>query len=266
MKLSVMLFPFYAQLVKGSLDADTLIKTLKDNGAEAVETMHGFEIDSPDLIVTLLDAVQKNGLEIACHDIGINLIGEDKDRAERLEQARAQIDFAHDVLNTRTVLLFANRQADGVSCEEGRRIYAQSLAQMADYAEKRGITVTIENFDPTPELACAARHCHEILELAGPKPRLTFDTGNFLAVGENAVDAFAILGNRIGHVHVKDVVPNPDIPGKYCMCIAGQGIAQIDKCIGMLKNIGYQEYLSVELAGATLEDNASSLRYLRCLL
>ena len=36
MKLSVMLFPFHSQLINGTLDAKSLIATLKDNGAEAV--------------------------------------------------------------------------------------------------------------------------------------------------------------------------------------------------------------------------------------
>ena len=124
------------------------------------------------------------------------------------------------------------------------------------------MTTTIENYDLTPELACSARHCLEILELAGEKPRLTFDTGNFLAVSESAPDAFAMLRDRIGHVHAKDVAPIPGRPGKFRMCVAGQGIAQPGKCMELLRKSGYRGFISVEIAGGTLDDAVASLRYL----
>lgn len=266
MKLSVMLFPFHNRLAKGVLNPDAFIKTLRDNGADAVEPMHGFENTSPEVFDSLLRATRENGLAIACYDIGINLVGPAEDRPARLDQARAQIAYAHDVLHCPTVLLYNTRQADGVSNEEGRKLYAQSLALMADYAESCGITVTIEDFDPTPELACAAPHCREILDLAGPKPRQTFDTGNFLAAGGSAPDAFPVLQDRIAHVHIKDVIPNPEKPGSFKQCIAGQGIAEIDRCVQLLKNSGYQGYLSVELNGGSVDETIASLHHLKNLI
>ena len=263
MKLSVMIFPFHAQLADGRLDAHVLIKALHDNGAVAIETMHCFHQEAPEVFAELLRAAQENGLSVSCHDIGIDLIGSDGDREERLQQARAQIDFAHEKLNAPTVLLYDSRQSNGNSIEECRRIYARSLALLADYAEKQGIVVTIENYDLTPELACSARHCLEILELAGAKPRLTFDTGNFLAVGERAPAVFPMLRDRIGHVHAKDVVPIPGRPGHFRMCVAGRGIAQPGKCMELLMESGYRGCISVEIAGGTLDDAVASLRYLR---
>ena len=266
MKLSVMLFPFHSPLINGALDAKTLIGTLQENGAEAVETMVGLEAKAPSIFEELLNAIKEARLPISCNDIGINLIGEHETREARLADAKRYIAESRSILNTDRVLLYNSNITPEMSLEEGRRIYAENLAMLADYADTLGITATIEDFDPTPDLACSAEHCMEILNAAGPKPKLTFDTGNFFEAGEVSTEVFPMVSSRIAHCHIKDVVLTPEGPRRKKSCIIGEGIADIAQCIKLLEGIGYDGYLSVEIAGSKLEDAVTGLKFLKkCL-
>jgi len=266
MKISVMLFPFHSQLINGDISADKLIGTLKDNGAEAVELMVGLEAKAPSIFEQLLKAVRDADFSVACNDIGINLIGEAETRAARLEDAKRHIADSHAVLNTNRVLLYNSNVTPDMPLEEGRRIYAENLAMLADYADSFGITATIEDFDPTPDLACSAEHCLEILNAAGPKPKLTFDTGNFFEAGEVSTEVFPLVKDRIAHCHIKDVVLTPEGPRRKKSCVIGEGIADIAQCVRLLDGIGYDGYLSVEIGGSKLEDAVTGIKFLnKCL-
>ena len=266
MKLSVMLFPFHSQLINGTLDAKTLIATLKDNGAEAVETMVGLEAKAPSVFEALLNAIRDAQLPVACNDIGINLIGEAETRAARVEDAKRHIAESRAILNADRVLLYNSNVPPDMPLEEGRRIYSENLALLADYAASFDITATIEDFDPTPDLACSAEHCMEILNAAGPQPKLTFDTGNFFEAGEVSTEIFPLVKDRIAHCHIKDVVLTPEGPRRKSACIIGEGVADIPQCVKLLESIGYDDYLSVEIAGSKLEDAVTGLKFMKkCL-
>ena len=265
MKLSVMLFPFNRPLIDGTLTATTLINTLKDAGAEGVETMHGLEDSHPAIWQQLLDAIHAADLPIACHDIGVNLIGNAADRDQRLDEARRQILFAHDVLHTKTVLLYNSSITDSSSLAEGRYIYGRSLGKLADFAATLGISATIEDFDPTPHLACRAADCKTIIGIAGSHAGLTFDTGNFQMAGESPLAIFPLVRDLIKHVHIKDrgLKPVPDEKGNiFGPCVIGQGVAQIRECVCLLKNAAYEGFISAEIFGNKLEDAVSALQFL----
>lgn len=265
MKHSVMMFPFHAALANGTLTPEDVVRQFKEHGAVAIETMHGLEVSAPAAFEGLIAAAKKENLAIACHDIGINLIGPEATREEQFKKVCAQLDFTRNVLNCDTVLLYANKQEDGVSPQEGRKLYAQALTKAGEYAQKLGITVTIEDFDPTPDLACRAEDCREILTLAAPLPKQTFDIGNFMmTVNQKPVDAYAILKDFIAHVHVKDIIYNPELK-KNTAGIIGDGVAQIPEIYNLLRNDGYKGYLSIEIASRELQHALDALDYLAAL-
>src|SRR5208282_1119928 len=74
-----------------------------------------------------------------------------------------------------------------------------------------------------------------------PKLRAAFDFGNLVQVGENPLDAWALLKPYTIHIHIKDVKAKEDraVP-------AGQGDGHIEEILLDLKKSGYSGFLSLE--------------------
>jgi sugar phosphate isomerase/epimerase len=71
---------------------------------------------------------------------------------------------------------------------------------------------------------------------------VTVDTGWFATHGYDAPTAIRELGDRIFHVHLKDV----ERPGEHVTCPHGAGCVDIPACIEALVEIGYAGALSIE--------------------
>lgn len=71
---------------------------------------------------------------------------------------------------------------------------------------------------------------------------LAVDTGWLGTQGVNAPQAIRTLGDKVRHVHVKDV----KAPGSHETCILGQGIVDIPGVFVALKEIGYDGWYSWE--------------------
>lgn len=69
------------------------------------------------------------------------------------------------------------------------------------------------------------------------------DTGNLAAQGGDPVKALRDLGNRIMHVHVKDV---PEVGSHRCVAV-GSGIVDVRGIVRELKRNDYDGWLSIEI-------------------
>ena len=72
---------------------------------------------------------------------------------------------------------------------------------------------------------------------------INLDTGNMATQGGDPVQAIRELGQRIVHVHFKDV---PAVGSHDCVAI-GTGIVDVPGVIGELKTCGYDGWLSIEV-------------------
>ena len=76
------------------------------------------------------------------------------------------------------------------------------LSAGAEYAHQNGITLALENHG---KMAGRSDQVKTIIEKVGsPGLRANLDTGNFLLVGQNPVDAANELADLIALVHLKD--------------------------------------------------------------
>lgn len=262
MKKSVMLFPFHAALKDGTLPPGWLADALREAGADGVELMDSLHAEAPAVFTALRKAAARAGLAIACHDIGINMLGDDAGRADRHARIRGRLDFTREVLDCGTALVYSATPVPGADLDAARALYGEYLAGFADYARPRGITVTFEDYDPVPDFVCAAGHCLHVLRAARGKVGFTFDTGNFICAGGDATAAYPLLREYTAHVHLKDrpVKPRPRAPGRL-----GEGGIGIAGIVRSLKRDGYGGWLSVEPGSGRLEDATDALRYLAAL-
>jgi sugar phosphate isomerase/epimerase len=85
----------------------------------------------------------------------------------------------------------------------------------------------------------------EVLALigdAGERVGATVDTGWFGTQGFDAARAIEELGDRVLHVHLKDVRE----AGAHRTCRYGEGIVPIEGCVRVLQRMGYRGGISIE--------------------
>lgn len=137
--------------------------------------------------------------------------------------------------------------------EHMRRIYRQ----VVPVAEAYGIVINIEphgHFTTKPEFMA------EMLAFVdSPCLRMNMDTGNTFIAGEDPVAFLERFKGRVGHVHIKDVseslaaAARGDLTGiAVSHCAIGDGVnaENIRRCIGILREAGYDGVCSIECEGA----------------
>ena len=117
-----------------------------------------------------------------------------------------------------------------------------------------------------------------IERINSPYVKSTFDTGNFLLVHEDPLDAFNRLKDQIVHVHFKDFrqkEQNEDVPsfrsieGKEVVgVIPGDGEVDLKSIVDGLKQVSYDGWLSIEYEGIedAKEANVEAINRLRELI
>lgn len=128
------------------------------------------------------------------------------------------------------------------------------LRDMCDYAEQKKIVVTMEDFDDARAPFSSSDELLWFMEQV-PKLRCTFDTGNFIYRGENELDAFEKLKDKIVHVHCKDRSLDAQSGGtpkistngtKLFPSPVGYGCIPMEEIIHRLIASGYSDTMAIE--------------------
>jgi sugar phosphate isomerase/epimerase len=131
------------------------------------------------------------------------------------------------------------------------------LAALAPVLREHGVTLAIENHpERTPQ---------EVLAKIATAPDVlaaTVDTGWWATQGYDPVRALEELGDRVAHVHLKDVLAAGE-PHETCRW--GEGIVDVEACVGALRRLGYAGALAVEHEPET-EDPSEDCRAMRAEL
>ena len=262
MKLSVMLFPF----MTGKIDVKQLVHDFAIAGATALEPMDSKNRMFPDDWKLLYEAAKDEGLGFSCYDVCLNLVGNsDAERKQVLEEAKRGFEYSRDVLECPLVMIPGSKPAEGMSNEEGRKIYGEQLGRAAEIAKEFGIKVVIEDFGVYPTFTASSAQCAEVMKYAGPLPGYTFDNGNFFYGGEQTRDAFETFAPRTLHVHIKDfVVASPEVTKgtmsvlgqRFTHCPIGQGITDVEWTIKSFLARGYDGFFSMEVTSVPWTVNA----------
>lgn len=142
--------------------------------------------------------------------------------------------------------------------EPYRAAMDDKLREAASAAAKRGVTLVMEN-----EFACntatGAEAEHTLAAVKSPNFKLNWDPGNSAFRNETPYpDAYRLLPkDRIGHVHCKDVVRNPD--GTFAWMAMGRGFIDYVGQFRALKKDGYRGAVVLEThwRGATTPEEST---------
>lgn len=151
---------------------------------------------------------------------------------------------------------FSNMDEKTINVEKEKvKVMIRKICKMGLEA---GITITMEDFDnlnnPSSKLCYLEEYIKEIPEL-----KITFDTGNFLANGEEVLDAYPVLKERIVNVHCKDRLSD------VSSCATGTGIIPFKKIVEGLKQVNYNgnftlEHFDIENQLEAMETSAEFVR------
>lgn len=248
-KYAVMTFMFKPWWIDGRVTHEAMLEGFAGEGADGVEPFHRDFVEDPELLPRYRKACDDNGIKVAAVDVMCNLV---YSNATQKQEDRDEMRRGLDVcvgLGAEIAHVAGHRLRDGVSASDGRKMIAEGLLEVADFAEQNGLTLAIEDFDPAPDLLCTLADCIEVMTLAEDRVKFVFDTGNFEAVGERADANVAAVADRICHCHFKDFAPAPDTPTGRRGCHLGAGMVPNAEVARLLMERDYDGWVALETIG-----------------
>lgn len=238
-----------------------LIDLAADHGMETVEGFCHMELTEPDTdeAARIRAYADQKGIRFCCFSVFCNIVGEDRDkeiqRLKRFVDVAAILGspyihhtIAGEIFDPNRVLPIRDqlfeRGINGV-----REIYDYAAAKniRAIYEDQGFLFNGVNNF---------LRFLNEVDRPVG----VVADFGNICEVGESVTDFIKACGDRVCHVHLKDVVIVDKAPGEECVTTLdgrkflevpiGTGSVDFPTAMRLLKENGYTGYYALEIAAS----------------
>ena len=228
------------------LNLDEFIAVAKRFGYDGIEPRisekhkHGIELDAtPEARRVAREKAQAAGIAICC--VATSCVYADPTKADQMvaDTLRA-IDLAGEVGSPR-IRVFGGAMPKDSSRDEAVDEVAKSLESVAAHAAARGVTVCMETHDDW----CNPAHVAAVMRRVNhPAIAVNWDIMHPIRQGGATMDsAFDALKLWIRHVHFHD---GHTAGGKLELCPIGQGDIDHKRAVQLLKDAGYQGYLSGE--------------------
>ena len=265
MKIGVSSYSFRKYILETKCDYFKICDLAKEMGFDGIEftpleeKSYGITNDPIKTATELKVYCAQIGLEIIAYTVGANLVTDNpeaevkllKDRIDVAEALGAPV-LRHDVCSKlRNKPLYTYRDAI--------KEMVPLIREVTEYAASKGIRTCTENHGyifQKPE-----RVEELILAVGHENYGWLCDMGNFLCADADPVKAVTIAAPYTVHAHAKDFlykdgsVARPSgffgtAGGNHIRgTVIGHGVVPIKNCINILKNAGYDGYLSVEFEG-----------------
>jgi len=209
-----------------------------------------------------LKAAEDEGLPIVGltpYTTAINALDENEWRGG-VDEFRGAIETAH-LLGADRVRVYAGSWHPGDSDHAGHWAKLRDALQMlAPEAEQAGVRLCVENHFGTMTQT-AAETAALVREVAHPAVRVLYDQANLTFTHDETFEqAFAVQGDLIGHVHVKDLVfTDPSAAFRATETarvnaseravrsrVVGTGVLPWPQILAALLHHGYDDLLSIE--------------------
>lgn len=278
MKFSVSTYSYCRLIVSGKKTLIECIRLAKDSGFDGIEFV---DFDVPEAMskkeyAKLLKVeCEKCGIEPVSYTIGADfLYGSGGDTDKEIARLKEEVEVAA-VLGVKLMRHDATR---GYSKEDrGYKSFDDALpaiikgcSEVTEYAKQFGIRTMVENHG----FFCQeSTRVEKIVNgVANDNFGLLVDIGNFMCADENPVEAVGRVAPYAFHVHAKDFHKKSGNAPFFCDgffktrggtylrgAIIGHGDVPVYQCLSVLKENGYDGYVTVEFEG--LEDQITGTTY-----
>lgn len=263
MKLGVSTYSLSRTLKSGELDILGVIDWIADQGGEHVEIVPSrIQLaDQPEAADAIREKAKSRGIDISNYAIGANFVTDTQEAYEQeIARVKAEVDLAarlgvkrmrHDVASS------SDNSIGSFNRELGRLV--EACRQIADYAARYDIVTSVENHGYFIQASDRVQTLVKAVDR--PNFRTTLDIGNFMCADEDSVAAVKNNLPYASMVHVKDFYLRPSylnpgegwfktISGNYLRgAIVGHGDIDMREVLRVVKNSGYDGYISLEFEG-----------------
>ena len=266
MKIGVSSYSFQQLINSGDETYLSIISKAKEMGFDGIEFI---DLRVPDGMTeeeyakALRAESERVGLPIIAYTIGADLLSENGLEAE-IERVCKKIDVAEilgaKVLRHDAAWSVPDEAKSYVGFEQVLPTLVEGCRKITEYAKAKGIVTSIENHG----FFCQDSERVEkiVTGVADSNFGVLIDIGNFCCVDENSANAVGRLAPFAKHVHAKDfhiksgngLNPGEGFfksrGGNYLRgSIIGHGDIPVYQCINILKDKGYDGWISVEFEG-----------------
>ncbi len=271
MKIAVSSYSFSQAMGDGRMVMTDVIPKAKQMGFEGVEIVRGGQSDAEmrALAKELKAQSEGEGLPIIAYMTGADFIkcglDAEVERLKRESEIAALMGaprMRHDSTSG------ADAEGRVYTVDEALKTVTEGYRRVTEFAAGLGVHTMIENHGRF--FQASARVKRLIDSVAHPNFGWLVDMGNFLCVDEQPVDALKTAAGYAVHAHAKDfhfkrkgeyIPPQgwfETAGGNYLRgAIIGHGIVNVPECLRMLREAGYDSWLSVEFEG--MEDCIKAL-------
>lgn len=274
MKYSVSSYSYSKLVSSGEYTEIQLIGLAKEMGFDGIEfaEIHTPEgADKLEYAASLRAEAEKHEIEIVAYCIGANLL---YDTEKEIERLRYEVDVCaalgapvmrHDASGGYR----KEDQKKGLGFNNALPVIVSGYKAVTEYAKTKGIKTCIENhgfFAQDSERVTAI-----INGVADENFGALVDIGNFMCADEDPAIAVGNVAPYAFHVHAKDFhlkKGNSFVPsdgffmtrgGNFLRgAIIGHGEVPVIQCLRILKNAGYNGYITVEFEG--MEDARTGVK------
>lgn len=174
----------------------------------------------------------------------------EEERKHREQVLQTVIHWAKRIGAGRVVLPFVDNAS--IRTEEERATVIGVLERLLPTAERIGVEIHLEADFPPAEFALF------LGRLPNRNIKVNYDSGNSSGLGYRASDEFAAYGDRIGSIHIKDRLRDPD--GSIKTMPLGEGSANFDDLFLSVRKIGYAGGFTLQVARGESGDEVNWIR------
>ncbi|MFF2753340.1 sugar phosphate isomerase/epimerase family protein [Psychrobacillus sp. NPDC058041] len=268
MKVGLSTYSLVKELREGTMTVLDVIQWIADNGGEHMEIVpYGFTVvDNVELADQIKAKAESVGIELSAYSLPANFVQETE---EAFDEEVARLKQHVDIVNRLGIKIMRHDvtaftlQPEEMTIQYFEKHFSKMVKGsqlIADYATQFGITTTIENHGFNVQTSDRVQSVIHAVNRDNFKT--TLDVGNFLCIDEDPLVGVKKNLKYAATVHFKDFYIRPyyENPGdgvwfrtvneNYLRgAIVGHGDINIREVMKLVKNSGYDGYLTVEFEG-----------------
>ena len=265
MKTSVTSYSFGGYIAEDRLGYLGLINKAKEMGFEGIEYTDGGYMNEPESAKKIRERAAEQGIEVVALAVGANFIqGSGGNLKDEIARVCKIVDYAAEMgaklMRHDVAYGFGGERKHTRGYDDALPRLAEGCREVTKYAEQKGVKTMTENH------GYFSQDAHRVEKLINTVGHDNFgalvDLGNFMCADEDPTLSVSIMAPYAFHVHAKDFTRYEYGSSPLSGSIATRGLAQIvptvcgtgdvplERCLAILKAVGYDGCVSIEYEGA----------------